>query len=51
MPTQYGQIPVSNDTSIADVDVLDEMDAFFDKQDAKKAEDNDSGEELVSIEN
>lgn len=48
MPTQYGQIPVSGDSSIADVDVLDEMDAFFDKQDAKKADD-DSGEELVSI--
>jgi len=50
MPTSYGQIPVSSD-SIADTDVLEDMDAFFDKQDAKKAEQQEStGEELVSFE-
>lgn len=52
MPTQYGQIPVSSDSSIADTDVLEEMDAFFEKQDLKKTEDKDvAGEEFVSIEN
>jgi len=51
MPTNYGQIPVSSDSSIADTDVLDDMDAFFDKQDAKNAdEQEDSGDELVSFE-
>lgn len=50
MPTNYGQIPVSSDSSIADTDVLEDMDAFFDKQDAKNAEEKDSGEELVSFE-
>jgi chromosome segregation ATPase len=50
MPTQYGQIPVSSDSSIADTDVLEEMDAFFDLQDSKKAEKENSGEELVSFE-
>ena len=50
MPSQYGQNPVSGDASFADTDVLEEMDAFFDQQDAKKAEDSDAGEELVSIE-
>ncbi|QEG20698.1 coiled-coil domain-containing protein [Mariniblastus fucicola] len=51
MPSHYGQIPVSGDSSIADTDVLEEMDVFFDQQDAKKAEQqDDSGEELVSFE-
>ena len=52
MPTHFGQIPVSSDSSIADSDVLKDMDAFFDQQDAKKAESKKevSGEELVSFE-
>ena len=49
MPTNYGQIPVSSDSSIADTDVLDDMDAFFNKRDAKNADKKDSGEELVSF--
>lgn len=52
MPTQYGQIPVSSESSIADTDVLGEMDAFFDQQDSKKADkESVSGEELVSFGN
>ena len=52
MPTHYGQIPVSSDSSIADTDVLEDMDSFFDKQDAKNADDQeDAGETLVSFEN
>jgi len=51
MPTHYGQIPVSSDSSFSDTDVLEDMDAFFNKQDSKKAEDeNVAGEELVSFE-
>lgn len=51
MPTNYGQIPVSSDSSFADTDVLEEMDAFFDTQDAKNADQQeDAGEELVSFE-
>jgi septation ring formation regulator EzrA len=52
MPTHYGQIPVSSDSSIADSDVLEDMDAFFDQQDAKKSESKKeaSSEELVSFE-
>lgn len=51
MPSNYGQIPVSSESSIADTDVLEDMDTFFDTQDAKKADDqDDSGEELVSFE-
>ena len=50
MPTNYGQIPVSSDSSIADTDVLDDMDAFFNKRDAKNADKKEnSGEELVSF--
>lgn len=49
MPTNYGQIPVS-DSSIADTDVLEDMDAFFDKQDAKSVDEQENaGEELVSF--
>jgi hypothetical protein len=52
MPSQLGQIPVSSDSDGAHTDVLEEMDAFFNQQDSKKAqEDIESGEELVSIEN
>jgi len=51
MPTSYGQIPVSDGSAIADTDVLDEMDAFFDKQDAKKVENDDSSESLVLLSN
>lgn len=52
MPTQYGQIPVSADSSIAEADVLEAMDEFFDQQDAKKVEQDEvSGEALVSLEN
>lgn len=51
MPTHYGQIPVSGDTEFADSDILEEMDAFFDKQDSKETEtESESGEELVSFE-
>ena len=49
MPSNYGQIPVSSDSSFADTDVLDDMDAFFNKQDAKDADKPESGEELVSF--
>lgn len=50
MPTHYGQIPVG-DSSIADTDVLEDMDAFFDQQDAKKSESKKAvSEELVSFE-
>lgn len=52
MPTQYGQIPVSADSSIAEADVLEAMDDFFEQRDAKKVEQDEvSGEALVSIEN
>ena len=51
MPTSYGQIPVSDGSSIADTDVLDEIDAFFGQQDAKKAENDEDGEALVLAEN
>ena len=51
MPTNYGQIPVSSDSSIADTDVLDDMDAFFNQRDAKNAEkQKEAGEGLVSFE-
>ena len=51
MPSHYGQIPVTGDSSIADTDVLDDMDAFFDKQDAKKSDERENaGEGLVSFE-
>lgn len=51
MPTHFGQIPVSGGSEFADTDVLEEMDAFFDQQDAKKTEKkSESNEELVSFE-
>ncbi len=49
MPVQYGAIPVSSSDSIAaDTDILEEMDAFFDSQDAKKVEKIEMDDELVS---
>ena len=50
MPTQYGQIPVSDDSTIVGTDVLQEIDSMFEKQDAEKADADDSHEELVSFE-
>ena len=51
LPTQYGQIPVSSDSPIAETDVLEAMDNFFDQQDVKKAQQDEvSGEALVSLE-
>ena len=46
---QYGSIPVSTHGIAADTDVLEEMDAFFDTQDAKKLKKIETDDELVSV--
>lgn len=45
IPKYTGQIPVSPETYSADSNILDEMDAYFDKSDSKDT--SDSEEELV----
>ena len=45
IPQVTGQIPVSPDTHSVDSNILDEMDAYFNKSDSEDT--SDSEEELV----